>query len=275
MTKLYDTALVLGLGAILIALSALAFRGAGLGDPAKGLWRGTYQRAYEQRFEAAAPTHKIATEAWAALRWGLLREPARGAIAGYGDWLFSEEEFREPDAPRALLGALRKARLALSAEGIHLLPIILPDKARIHAMHLPRARSAGFAQRYDRALAQIDAAGLPVVDLRSALTLAQSVQQALPDAFPGARTLAHRPRAARALIEEPGSLTAIVAKTCGLEGKPEQAAVFELPASAGMDLLDDAPDRPRVALLGTSFSDRYQRDHQIAPNEGRLKKTRD
>ena len=106
---------------------------------------------------------------WFAAKWVFFREPATGAVSGSGGWLFTAEEFSEPDSPRDLATELAQVADALAADSITLIPVIIPDKARMHANRLKRGRSEGLETRYDAALATIRKAGINEIDLREAL----------------------------------------------------------------------------------------------------------
>ncbi len=93
----------------------------------------------------------------------------------------------------------------------------------------------------------------------SALAVANTVNATMPDLFPNDATLAFADLAASGSIEEKGSLTKVVSKTCGTALTPETSVTFDL--SRQGSLLGDAPEGPSIALLGSSFSNRYKRDH--------------
>lgn len=59
--------------------------------------------------------------------------------------------------------------------------------------------------------------------------------------------------------QEKGSLAAIIRNVCEIEPATEPFALANFPARTG-DLLADTTDTPNVALLGTSFSNRYKTD---------------
>ncbi len=164
-----DSLCTLGIAAFLAGLSVTAFSHTDAGDPSQGWANGTYQRGYEDRFEHSVPARESAVALWSAVKWVFFREPATGAVAGHGGWLFTAEEFTEPDNPRDLATELAQVTDALAADGITLVPVLIPDKARMHAHRLKRGRSEGFETRYDAALAAIREAALIEVDLREAL----------------------------------------------------------------------------------------------------------
>ncbi|MEP4198340.1 MAG: hypothetical protein ABJL99_22185 [Aliishimia sp.] len=69
-----------------------------------------------------------------------------------------------------------------------------------------------------------------------------------------------------ARYEEKGSLAGVVKDVCGSRPEIEtvSAPVYAQQGTAS-SLLNDVPDKEKIALVGTSFSDRYQRDaYQVA-----------
>jgi hypothetical protein len=92
----------------------------------------------------------------------------------------------------------------------------------------------------------------------SAIAVANAVNAHMPDLFPNDGTLAFGDLAASGSIEEKGSLTKVVSKTCGTALTPETSVTFDL--SRQGSLLGNAPEGPSIALLGSSFSNRYKRD---------------
>ena len=143
------------------------------GAPVSGLSlefaEGTTQRHYERRFDDAFPLRDEARALWAALRFGLLGEPSEGAVLGADGWLFTAEEFRPPEEVRNLGEALDEARARIEAAGAELIPVFVPDKARMVAGALPYARSERYRDRYDRLLDETRALGFWTVDLRPTL----------------------------------------------------------------------------------------------------------
>lgn len=269
---------------VLLATSALVLGGLGaltlattpLGAVDRGWADGTYQRAYEERFENTLPTAQAAAQLLAALKLTVLREVAEGAVLGRDGWLFTAEEFTPPASPRPLGAELERVRTALAADGIALLPLIVPDKARVMAERLPRGRSAAFEARYDAALETIAAAGLPVLDLRPALRdlgapfMRTDTHWSPAGAEAAARViaaenLARGPQLTRAetrhdatgVVPFEGDLLAF-ADTGASQGRAalsgEEIATFDTHVAAAGGLFGDAP--VDVVLVGTSFSGR-------------------
>jgi len=167
----FDTLSTFAIATLMAGLSVTAFVRTDAGDPLKGWTNGAYQRGFEGRFEASIPANEGAVAIWAAVKWVLFQEPANGAVAGKDGWLFTAEEFTEPSDPRDFSSELARVSRALSKDGITLVPLIVPDKARMQAQRLQRGRSESFTQRYAHTLAAIQNAGLVGIDLRKTLQI--------------------------------------------------------------------------------------------------------
>jgi alginate O-acetyltransferase complex protein AlgJ len=133
---------------------------------------GSAQRIYEKRFEQTFPHSKSIAQGWAALKLYLLGEIAEGAVMGRGDVLFTAEEFKAPVKGADLRIELERAIAILRPTDAELVPILIPDKARMRADALPHARSAPFEDRYDKALKLLRSYAPNTVDLRSTLSVA-------------------------------------------------------------------------------------------------------
>lgn len=130
---------------------------------------GSYQRAYEDAFTENMPLSDAARASYTAVTLALFGQAGPDVVVA-GDWIFTTEEMRAPDETVSFRTALEEARTALAADGITLIPILVPDKARIYADLLPRDRAAALDSRYSQALAVLDELGFPAVDLNAALT---------------------------------------------------------------------------------------------------------
>ncbi|MGR3634755.1 MAG: alginate O-acetyltransferase AlgX-related protein [Shimia sp.] len=93
----------------------------------------------------------------------------------------------------------------------------------------------------------------------SATALANTVNTQVPDLFANDGDQDFRELEASGAIQEEGSLAEVVHKACGTALPPETSETFDLSRSG--DLLEDPSDDPAIALLGSSFSNRYKRDH--------------
>lgn len=264
------------LSALFVATSGIAaLHGADPRGTASNLFAGTYQRAYEDRFEDALPFRNAAQHAWTTARIALLGEVSSGALMSDSGWLFTLEEFvTPPDAPD-FTAELEATQASLAAQGIRLIPLIVPDKARVLQAEHSFARSAALVARYDDALDAISKLGLPRIDARTALAplgndaffrtdthwtpegasaVAQMLAKAVPErAEPSEFETQHT---AQQTLQ--GDLMAfadagVFARWVGPQ--PEMQALYEtLNTAESLDLFGDA-DIP-VALVGTSFSAR-------------------
>ncbi|KNG93091.1 alginate O-acetyltransferase AlgX-related protein [Pseudaestuariivita atlantica] len=236
---------------------------------------GKAQRLYEERFDASFPMRDTLRQSWAAVKYGALGELAEGAVAGRDGVLFTAEEFAAPADSRDFASELRAVTSRVRKAGAELIPVIVPDKARMRGDVLPRARSARFNARYDHLLTIIAEAGLRSVDLRPALTGPQAFMATDTHWSPeGAAAVADR---IGALLEGEIAATATFETaqigTRAFDGDllafvdtgvwrplvgpaPEVIATYETTQAgdAGMDLFGDA-ETP-VALVGTSYSAR-------------------
>lgn len=80
----FDASTGLPLDAVTLGTTPIGHAGSNLAD-------GSYQRAYEHRFEERLPTAHSAAQVLAALRLALFEEVAEGAVLGSEGWLFTAE----------------------------------------------------------------------------------------------------------------------------------------------------------------------------------------
>ncbi len=280
MSRLRETFSALALpaltSALVLASGVLALRQADPRGALRDLFPGTYQRLYEDRFEAALPFRNFAQQGWSALRLAAFGEAQAGALVGAEGWLFTLEEFVAPQDAPDLATELTYARDQLAARGIALVPVIVPDKARmVQGLHrFPRA--AEIEDRFDAALGVLAELGLPAIDTRLALAplgptaylrtdthwspqgaqaTALALARALPDLVQPGESYVTRPDGVQALE---GDLTVFVDTgpfAAWVGPRPETIARFEtVSTGSDMGLFGDA-EIP-VALIGTSFSAR-------------------
>ncbi|MFY0679349.1 MAG: hypothetical protein JXR13_02135 [Thalassovita sp.] len=112
-----------------------------------GPWQGHYQRTIEDRFVTNLPLRDASIQLWTALKLGALNQTGTSVVAGADDWLFTTEEFETPKGP-SFVAELTVASEQLALSGVQLLPVIIPDKARIYEDKLPHARGSNLEQRY-------------------------------------------------------------------------------------------------------------------------------
>ncbi|WP_147125341.1 alginate O-acetyltransferase AlgX-related protein [Shimia ponticola] len=137
---------------------------------------GAYQRAYEDRFADTLPLNDVARGAMNALTLAAFGQTGPDVVIGDDQWLFTAEEFRPATNAVPLTETLQTVQETLANQGITLIPVIVPDKARVYADKLPRERGAQLETRFDTARDTLSELGFPAIDLNSALTEARGAE---------------------------------------------------------------------------------------------------
>jgi len=151
--------MVLGFG--ISSLTDVDFKQSG--SPIQG---GMYQRGFEGDFKQQFPLRDFSKHVWNAVQLGLLNQTHIDVVHTSDGWLFTAEEFSETASDDVFSQQVMIARNA----GVPLVPVIIPDKARVHSDRLPHARSAALEARYDNVMAWLNDNGLPAIDLRMAMS---------------------------------------------------------------------------------------------------------
>jgi alginate O-acetyltransferase complex protein AlgJ len=123
---------------------------------------------------AKAPLPEYAARLERGGSWLLLGDTGPRVRQGCEQWLFISDELKinrhAQDNAHAKASEVVALRDALKARGIQLLVTVVPDKSRVAASQLcGLARPASLAQRATDWAGQLQAAGVPVLDLSSAL----------------------------------------------------------------------------------------------------------
>lgn len=139
-----------------------------------GVLSGSYQRIYESEFTQNMPLRNWAGATYRALTLALFNEAGPEIVIGDSDWLFTIEEFGNPAEEVAFASLVTAVRNELDSHGITLIPVVLPDKTRIYADRLPRARSVAIETRYADILNTLRALGFQAADLSDALAIEQA-----------------------------------------------------------------------------------------------------
>lgn len=127
--------------------------------------KGAYQRTYEDRFSEGFLFSTFSREALNALNISLFGQASPDVVVGANEWLFTGEEFEVLATSVDLAEELRIAKDALDMQGITLVPVIVPDKARVYEDKLPRNRGEALSARYQKAQDILGAMGFPQIDL--------------------------------------------------------------------------------------------------------------
>lgn len=129
--------------------------------------------------------------------------------------------------------------------------ILAPDLLKVAASN-DNVRRAFYFKR--------DTHWTPTGAAHSALALADDVAKAHSDVFPQAGTISLADLTLGSEIAEKGSLAGVAKKVCAAALEPEAVPTLVFPSATNDLFADTSDDTPRVALAGSSFSDRYKRD---------------
>ncbi|MEX2535702.1 MAG: hypothetical protein WD273_08890 [Trueperaceae bacterium] len=150
-------------------------------SPNEPLLNGRWAVAYQEAFESESALFEPATHLWGAIEYTLFSQGRPGLLVGSNDWLFSREEFefpaREDEATADLASNLTDVAAVqerLAEQGVQLVVVLLPAKARIYPEHLGRyTLPEGPSARYEQALTGLQELGVPIVNLLPALERAK------------------------------------------------------------------------------------------------------
>ena len=140
------------------------FRAAGLSPVG-----GHYQRAVETRFGDAIPLRDQAIHAWNAIQYGVFEQVSPKIFIAEQDWLFTAEEFQLPSSAYVFETELETAIASAAEHGFQLIPVIIPDKARVYDEMLDHARTEDIARRYAQVQAILAGHDLQAIDLAALL----------------------------------------------------------------------------------------------------------
>lgn len=168
-----------------LSIGLTAHRGTVTGLDLSAVYDGTSQTIYEDSFDAGNVLRDPAIDVMGALKFAVFGDAARGAIVGEDGWIFTSEELEETPAFDAniAMAAAKVARVArdLAAQGVEVLPVIVPDKAEIYEDFLGVRRTERIRMRRVTFLDQLRAEGVAALDaaplLMSAKTEAQVFQK--------------------------------------------------------------------------------------------------
>ena len=121
--------------------------------------KGNLQSTYEDTFSSSNPLRKASIDIWGAFKYKVLDQASNGALVGKDDWLFTTEELTGETGHIANLEAsikeIVKVHDALHVRNIALVPVIIPDKARVYKENLKQNRSADISNRYGVLLSKL------------------------------------------------------------------------------------------------------------------------
>jgi alginate O-acetyltransferase complex protein AlgJ len=130
---------------------------------------GFYQKSVEADFNETFPLGKFSQDFWTAAKLTVFNQTHSEVIHSQDGWLFTAEEFRQPANDVVFSAEMTWVLKELNTVNVDLIPVIIPDKARIYADKLPHARTPALEARYDLVLSELNELGLSPIDLRTVL----------------------------------------------------------------------------------------------------------
>jgi alginate O-acetyltransferase complex protein AlgJ len=257
----------------IVGLSSTDFSAKG-----QSLIGGSYQRAIEADFGDKMPLREASIHAWTAAKLAVFGQTDASVITGADGWLFTDEEFRRAEQEFNFEVELENAMTQLATHNITLIPVIVPDKARVYDHLLPHDRLADIEVRYAEVQSLLASYNLPTIDLAAVLRDNRQTEETFM------RTDTHwspfgAETAAKVIATEMSGLTVAPAEFVTTFGKIEPfegdllnfiqtgpftnlvgpdaefIKVAETVNTAGADLLFGDATIP-MALIGTSYSAR-------------------
>lgn len=129
-------------------------------------------RRLEQAYDREFPLRQPSIAAWANLQYLVFNEGASGVVLGQDGWLFSNEEYRIPNAYEAVveqhLARIRAVQQRLQVENRQLILVPVPMKVDIYADHAAREPDQRATALYDGFIDRLRALGIPATPLREA-----------------------------------------------------------------------------------------------------------
>jgi alginate O-acetyltransferase complex protein AlgJ len=148
-------------GAFLIGLASLGILSheSPKSQDKMSILKGSLQNTYENVFSSSNPLRQTSIDIWGAFKYMILEQASNGALIGKDDWLFTTEEMTsEADHTANLEASIQeivKTHDALQAKDITLIPVIIPDKARVYKENLKQNRNADISNRYSVLLSKL------------------------------------------------------------------------------------------------------------------------
>ncbi|WP_166415627.1 alginate O-acetyltransferase AlgX-related protein [Cochlodiniinecator piscidefendens] len=142
----------------------------------KTIWDGQYQRNIENEFLHNLPLRDRAVYAWNAFKYRILGQTGARVVEGQDGWLFTSEEFVSPDSSLFETELVEVSR-TLSAFNIRLIPVIVPDKARIYSDRIFHPRMTALETRYERLQFLLERHGFVWIDLEQTLLLGRATDE--------------------------------------------------------------------------------------------------
>jgi alginate O-acetyltransferase complex protein AlgJ len=143
---------------------------------------GALLRKFEDYYDKGFFLRDPSIEMWASAQYLLFREGSSGVILGREGWLFTNEEYRLPNAYQQALDSnvakIAAVEKTLKAHNKRLIVLPLPMKLDVYAEYAARTPNSRSQQLYGDFIAQLRSSSIEAAPLREAF-LAQKDQQPL------------------------------------------------------------------------------------------------
>jgi len=135
---------------------------------------GELARNLESHYDDQFPAKDLGTNLWAAINYTLFDEGREGVVVGQDEWLFTDEEIypasRDGEVVDRNLSRVQRVADYLLAEGVPLVVLVVPAKARIHSDMLGSTKpEPTMMSLYDRFQQSLATAGIPAPELKPLL----------------------------------------------------------------------------------------------------------
>jgi alginate O-acetyltransferase complex protein AlgJ len=134
---------------------------------------GSLQSFYEADFDKMNPLNIYAVTALSTLKFALFSQAAEGAVVGRDGWIYTAEEFEVgPNFDENLVSAadeIARVYSFMAANGVALVPMIVPDKADVYPEFLSIQRSGLVETRREKLLALLAARNITALDATPSL----------------------------------------------------------------------------------------------------------
>lgn len=151
-------------------------------DAAELFASGQLLRQFEDYYDKGFFLRDPSIELWASAQYLLFREGSSGVMLGREGWLFTNEEYRLPNAYQQALDSnvakIAAVEKTLKAHNKRLIVLPLPMKVDVYAEYTARTPNSRSQQLYADFIAQLRSSSIEATPLRDAF-LAQKDQQPL------------------------------------------------------------------------------------------------
>jgi alginate O-acetyltransferase complex protein AlgJ len=147
----------------------------------KTFLNGQWAASYEAEFNKSLAIKQPSIDTWGILEYSLYKNGRDGVLVGKDGWLFTSEEFKfYPDGDKGIqekLDLALKAQAQLAEQGINLVVVVVPSKARVYDEQLGRYNFPPYNQDvYQNFIETLESKGISTVKVLDALRAAKTQQ---------------------------------------------------------------------------------------------------